>query len=159
MNKILRLSLLSFLMVFCGTAFAQETKIVCADNAITVTDNGFTLEVAPFSFEAFKNAGQTKPTQNANFKDIRLYAKNSLNVSTTASGMTKMVFTISAAGKKRWADVTASVSRLGSRSGSRTVFRLQEALDSNEAIAIEALDRSGKGSVASNVNAWFSYIM
>ncbi|MBS5528685.1 MAG: Ig-like domain-containing protein [Prevotella sp.] len=109
MNKILRLSLLSFLMVFCGTAFAQETKIVCADNAITVTDNGFTLEVAPFSFEAFKNAGQTKPTQNANFKDIRLYAKNSLNVSTTASGMTKMVFTISAAGKKRWVDVTASV--------------------------------------------------
>ena len=56
-------------------------------------------------------------------------------------------------------NVKDSDSRLGSRSGSRTVFRLQEALDSNEAIAIEALDRSGKGSVATNVNAWLSYIM
>ncbi len=50
-------------------------------------------------------------------------------------------------------------SRLGDRTGHRTVFRLQEALDNNEEVKIEALKRDGKSGVPANVNAWTSYIM
>lgn len=50
-------------------------------------------------------------------------------------------------------------SRLGDRTGHRTVFRLQEALDNNEQVAIETLRRDGKNGVAANVNAWISFIM
>lgn len=50
-------------------------------------------------------------------------------------------------------------SRLGDRSGHRTVFRLQESLDNNELVGIKALRRDGKNGVSANVNAWMSYIM
>lgn len=50
-------------------------------------------------------------------------------------------------------------SRLGDRTGHRTVFRLQEALDNNESVTIESLKLNGKESVAANVNSWISHIM
>lgn len=50
-------------------------------------------------------------------------------------------------------------SRLGNRSGHRTVFRLQEALDNNEDVAVATLRRDGKEKVGANVNSWLSYIM
>ena len=54
---------------------------------------------------------------------------------------------------------TDTDSRLGDRSGHRTVFRLIEALDNNETLSIPSLDLAGDSSVASNVSAWLSYIM
>ena len=64
---------------------------------------------APFSFEGNKG-GNTNygPTQNFNTKDIRLYAKNKLTVSTTGDKMVKIVFTISTKGKEQWAELTAT---------------------------------------------------
>lgn len=50
-------------------------------------------------------------------------------------------------------------SRLGDRTGHRTVFRLQEAFDKMENVAIESLKRNGKNSVSANLNYWISYIM
>ncbi len=50
-------------------------------------------------------------------------------------------------------------SRLGDRSGNRTVFRLQEALDNNEQVSIDALKRNGKSGVAANLNSWISHIL
>lgn len=50
-------------------------------------------------------------------------------------------------------------SRVGDRSGHRTVFRLIEALDNNETLSLPNLDLVGDNSVASNVSAWLSYIM
>lgn len=50
-------------------------------------------------------------------------------------------------------------SRLGDRTGHRTVFRLQEAFDNMEDVAIDSLKRKGKNSIAANVNEWMSYIM
>lgn len=50
-------------------------------------------------------------------------------------------------------------SRLGDRSGHRTVFRLIDAMDHNELLPIPALDLAGDGYVASNVSAWLSHIM
>lgn len=50
-------------------------------------------------------------------------------------------------------------SRLGDRTGHRTVFRLQEALDDNEPVKIEQLKISERNDVVSNVDAWLSYIL
>lgn len=50
-------------------------------------------------------------------------------------------------------------SRLGDRTGHRTVFRLQEALDNNESVYIESLKRNGKSGVSANLNMWISYIL
>lgn len=108
MIKTLRFSLLSLLMIICGGVFAATETVDFTQLAITATDDGFTLASGNYTFTAVKNNGQTKPTQNGSAKDIRLYAKNTLTVSSTVP-MTKMVFTISAQGKKRWADVTPSV--------------------------------------------------
>lgn len=50
-------------------------------------------------------------------------------------------------------------SRLGDRTGHRTVFRLQEAYDNNEEVSVELLRQEGNESVMANVDAWISYIM
>ncbi|MBQ7382293.1 MAG: C10 family peptidase [Paludibacteraceae bacterium] len=60
-----------------------------------------------FTFEAVKNSGSTAPTYNADGKDVRLYAKNTLTIS-SATEMTEIVFNISTAGLKRLAPITAS---------------------------------------------------
>lgn len=50
-------------------------------------------------------------------------------------------------------------SRLGDRTGSRTVFRLQEAFDNNEQIKIKSLALNDKTEVTTNVNYRMSHIM
>lgn len=64
------------------------------------------LVQSPYTFSADKNSGSTTPTQNPNSKDIRLYAKNSLTISTSSGKICKIVFHISTNGLKQWADFT-----------------------------------------------------
>ena len=93
---------------FAGVSTIDFTKL----SVKTVSDvdnkenNGYTFTSGDFTFTAKKNKGQAAPTQNANSKDLRHYAKNSITIS--GAKMTKMVFTMSEAGKKQWATVTAS---------------------------------------------------
>ncbi len=61
---------------------------------------------SPYTFSAEKNSGSTAPTQNGNTKDIRLYAKNSLTVSTSSEKMGTIVFHISKKGLEQWAEFT-----------------------------------------------------
>jgi len=61
---------------------------------------------SPYTFSADKNSGSTAPTQNPNSKDIRLYANNSLTISTSSGKICKIVFHISTNGLKQWADFT-----------------------------------------------------
>lgn len=103
MNKLLRYSMLWVLALI--SAATQAVVIDFTQLGITATDNGFTLNANGYSFVANKESGSTKPTQNGNYKDIRLYAKNSLAIS--GEGMTKMVFTMSSQGLQQWATVTA----------------------------------------------------
>ena len=107
MRKFLRLSLVSLLSLVCTGLYAATEVIDFTQLTITETSDGFTLQEGSFSFEAVKNNGATTPTQNERSKDIRLYAKNTLAV-TSNKPMTKMVFAISEQGLKRWADVTPS---------------------------------------------------
>ncbi len=108
MNKFLRLTLITILSVVFGNLYASDTNIDFTKNAITATDDGFTLEVSPFTFTAKQSTGKTKPTQNSKAKDLRIYAKGTLTVAATGTSMTKIVFNISAAGQKRLTDIQAS---------------------------------------------------
>lgn len=93
---------------FAGVSTIDFTKLAVK----TVSDennkenNGYTFTSGDFNFTTKKKNGQTAPTQNANTKDLRHYAKNTITIS--GAKMTKMVFTMSDAGKKQWATVTAS---------------------------------------------------
>lgn len=113
MNKILRYSFIAVLALIANFSYAGVSTIDFTKLAVkTVSDennkenNGYTFTSGDFTFTAKKNNGSTQPTQNASTKDLRHYAKNTITIS--GAKMTKMVFTISNAGKSRWAIVTAS---------------------------------------------------
>lgn len=113
MIKILRISMIAVLALIANVSFAGVSTIDFTKLAVkTVSDennkenNGYTFTSGDFTFSAKKNKGQVAPTQNANTKDLRHYAKNTITIS--GAKMTKMVFTMSDAGKKQWATVTAS---------------------------------------------------
>ena len=61
---------------------------------------------SPYTFSANQNGGDNTPTQNEKSKDIRLYAKNTLTVSTSGGKICKIVFHISTNGLKQWAEFT-----------------------------------------------------
>lgn len=113
MNKILRISMIAVLALIANVSFAGVSTIDFTKLSVkTVSDadnkenNGYSFTSGDFTFTAKKNNSQTAPTQNGNSKDLRHYAKNSITIS--GAKMTKMVFTMSEAGKKQWATVTAS---------------------------------------------------
>ena len=64
------------------------------------------LVQSPYTFSANQNNGSAAPKQNGTTKDIRLYAKNTLTVSTSGGKICKIVFNISTQGLKQWADFT-----------------------------------------------------
>ena len=113
MNKILRISMIAVLALIANVSFAGVSTIDFTKLTVTTVsdennkeNNGYTFTSGDFNFTTKKNNGQTAPTQNANTKDLRHYAKNTITIS--GAKMTKMVFTMSDAGKKQWATVTAS---------------------------------------------------
>ena len=110
MNKILRYSFIALLAFICDFAFAGETTIDFTKLTVTTKADGYTLKSGDFTFAAVKNNGGTAPTQNNNSKDLRHYAKNSLTI--TGAKMTKIVFAMSDAGLKQWADITASEGKI-----------------------------------------------
>lgn len=110
MNKILRYSFIALLAFICDFAFAGETTIDFTKLTVTTTKDSYTLKSGDFTFAAVKNNGGTAPTQNGNSKDLRHYAKNTLTI--TGAKMTKIVFAMSDAGLKQWADITASEGKI-----------------------------------------------
>lgn len=93
---------------FAGVSTIDFTKLTvkAVSDENNKENNGYTFTSGDFNFTTKKNKGQNAPTQNTNTKDLRHYAKNSITIS--GAKMTKMVFTMSEAGKKQWATMTAS---------------------------------------------------
>ena len=119
MNKKLRFSMLSVLMMLCGSMFADDVTIV-AETSLTGLADNTAITVEGFTFKALKNSGGSTPTYNAGGKDARLYAKNTLTIQ--GGTMTKIVFNISAQGKKRLAPITASTGTIATQAaGDETV--------------------------------------
>lgn len=100
MIKHLRFFMLNLLVLVSAAVMAQTT----IDFTKLTWSNP--LVQSPYTFSADKNSESTTPTQNPNSKDIRLYAKNSLTISTSSGKICKIVFHISTNGLKQWADFT-----------------------------------------------------
>lgn len=102
MTKHLRFLIVLLMTLVWSAGWAQTT----IDFTKVTWNGGYTEK--PYTFKADKSNGSVSPTQNDNAKDIRLYAKNKLTVSTTGKKIVKIVFKISTAGKKQWAELTAT---------------------------------------------------
>lgn len=100
MIKHLRFFMLNLLVLVSAAVMAQTT----IDFTKLTWSSPFVQ--SPYTFSAEKNNGSTAPTQNGNTKDIRLYAKNSLTVSTSSEKMGTIVFHISKKGLEQWAEIT-----------------------------------------------------
>ena len=100
MIKHLRFFMLNLLVLVSAAVMAQTT----VDFTKQTWSSPFVQ--SPYTFSAEKNSGSTAPTQNGNTKDIRLYAKNSLTVSTSSEKMCTIVFHISKKGLAQWAEFT-----------------------------------------------------
>lgn len=76
----------------------------------------FSLTAQPYGYSVVlkKNNGGTSPTVNATAKDCRLYAKGTATISNSKE-ITKIIFNISTAGKKRLATITASVGTIATQ--------------------------------------------
>ena len=111
-----------------------------SDNKVTHNQSSYTITTA-------KNGGQTAPAYNAKDADVRIYAKGSITISNTTN-ITKIVFNVSAQGKKRLAPITASVGSIATQtSGDATVTWTGEATSITFTVGEQAeygSDGSGK---------------
>lgn len=111
----MRKSLLSLLVLFVYSlvAFAQGgTEISWSGQSdwsgVAEKADTISLTQGNWIIQASKEAGSSKPTVNKDSFDFRSYAKNAVMVGNSAENIGKIVFHISAQGKKRWTDVKPS---------------------------------------------------
>lgn len=110
----MRKSLLSLLVLFVYSlvAFAQQgTEITWSGQSdwsgVSANAQQISYAQGDWSIQASKEFGATNPTVNKDANDCRVYAKGVVMISNEA-GIGKLVFHISAAGKKRWTTITPS---------------------------------------------------
>lgn len=110
MKKSLHFSILCALMcLFHLPTMAQDVVIDFTQETIQggATTN-FTHEVNGYTFAATKENGYSFPAQNKTNKDIRLYARNKLVIS-SATSFNQIVFQVSTYGKRQWAEFTPTL--------------------------------------------------
>ena len=105
--------LLSFLSFFaCCLALMAQTEITwsAANDWTGVAEKAQSISLTSgnYTISASKEAGSSNPTVNATSLDFRSYAKNMVLVSNSQENIKKLVFHISAQGKKRWAELSPS---------------------------------------------------
>ena len=105
--------LLSFLSFFaCCLALVAQTELTwsAASDWTGVAENAkaISLTSGNYTISASKETGSSKPTVNATSLDFRSYAKNMVLVSNSQENIKKLVFHISAQGKKRWTELSPS---------------------------------------------------
>lgn len=105
--------LLSFLSFFaCCLALMAQTEITwsAASDWTGVAEEAQSISLASgnYTISASKETGSSKPTVNATSLDFRSYAKNMVLVSNSQENIKKLVFHISAQGKKRWTELSPS---------------------------------------------------
>lgn len=105
--------LLSFLSFFaCCLALMAQTEITWSAasdwDGVEAKAQSISYTSGDYTISASKETGSSSPTVNATALDFRSYAKNQVMVSNSQENIKKLVFHISAAGKKRWAELSAS---------------------------------------------------
>lgn len=116
----------------------------------TLADN--TAYVGGFSFKALKNEGTTEPTYNNNGKDLRIYAKNTLEVTANGAKITSIEFTISTQGLKRQPDVTPSNGSIAAQGANPLVWN-----GSNAAVTFTVGDKATYGSEGAEKAGQFDF--
>ena len=103
------------LSIFCCllaiTSVQAQTTVTgnAKENFGSATLSGISeFKVDPVTLTFAKNDGATAPAYNK-AGDCRVYAKGSITATCSAGNLTKIVFTVSAQGKKRLTDLTPSV--------------------------------------------------
>lgn len=103
--------LLSFLSFFaCCLALMAQTEITwsAASDWTGVGTTSISLTSGNYTISASKETGSGKPTVNETDLDFRSYAKNQVLVSNSQENIKKLVFHLSAQGKKRWTELSPS---------------------------------------------------
>ncbi|MDY5451737.1 MAG: DUF6359 domain-containing protein [Alloprevotella sp.] len=105
--------LLSFLSFFaCCLALMAQTEITWSGQSdwtgVAENAKSISLTSGNYTISASKEAGSSNPTVNETYQDFRSYAKNQVLVSNSQENIKKLVFHISAQGKKRWAELSPS---------------------------------------------------
>ena len=83
-------------------------KIVASD-FFSANSNDINFLTGEYSVSTTKGTGSNGPSYVANDKDIRLYKGNTITIKNRTAHVTKIIFNLSAQGKKRLAPITASV--------------------------------------------------
>ncbi len=95
------------LAVLAGAAFTASADEVTITMA--AQDDYAEFIIDGYTFKALKNAGGTAPTFNTSKGDMRLYAKNTLEIVSPGNvQMQKVVFNISAQGKQQQSTITCT---------------------------------------------------
>ena len=105
--------LLSFLSFFaCCLALVAQTEITWSAasdwTGVAEEAQSISLTSGNYTISASKEAGSTNPTVNETYLDFRSYAKNQVLVSNSQENIKKLVFHLSAQGKKRWTELSPS---------------------------------------------------
>ena len=108
MKKFL-LSIFCCLMALASVQAQTTVTGNAKENFGSSTVSGISeFKVDPVTLTFAKNDGATAPAYNK-AGDCRIYAKGSITATCSAGNLTKIVFTVSAQGKKRLTDLTPSV--------------------------------------------------
>ena len=129
MKKLLLSAFALAASAFAGYA-AEGTTLVMKDvyNITTATAAApATVTVGTYTITVDKAAGNNAPSCNK-AGDLRIYAKNTITITTTGAPMTSIVFNISAQGQKQQSAISASVGTVAEQtSGGTTVSWTGEA--------------------------------
>lgn len=102
MTKQLRLIMLSLLAMICLGGYSQSEE----DFTTKTWSNPYLFEHYKIVGEQGGNGNKLIPRQNENSKDIRCYSDNKLTITSTQGKMKKIVFVLSAQGKKQCGEPT-----------------------------------------------------
>ena len=100
------LSITLYMLAFAGIQ-AEEVTGNAATTFGSATTNVTEFIVDPVTLTFSKADGSTAPAYNKS-GDCRIYAKNTITATCSTGNLTKIVFTVSAQGKKRLTDLTPS---------------------------------------------------
>ena len=100
------LSITLYMLAFAGIQ-AEEVTGNAATTFGSATTNVTEFIVDPVTLTFSKADGNTAPAYNKS-GDCRIYAKNTITATCSTGNLTKIVFTVSAQGKKRLTDLTPS---------------------------------------------------
>ncbi|MBR6283677.1 MAG: chitobiase/beta-hexosaminidase C-terminal domain-containing protein [Muribaculaceae bacterium] len=102
------LSFMTMCLLAVGALHA-ETFVMGELSGMPSEGGDFSVTFGTYTMSVAKNSGSSNPIYHSTAKDVRVYAKGSVQLVTTGDAMTQVVFNISDQGKKRLAEITPSV--------------------------------------------------